>query len=109
MNENELGCVCDSVKNKANFMEVLSGGKLYLYHKRCPIHGITLLEDLPMVEVRIREVFTKKQLAILAGRLHKPELISVSEDNQTGVIEFSKWRFMTEDEKNKYNEANKKA
>lgn len=95
-------CICPNVKNKANFMEVASGDKIHLFHKNCPDHGILLLEEVPMVEVRFRDTFSKRQLLLLGGRLHNPKLISVSPDKNTGIIEYSKWRFMTEEEKNEY-------
>ena len=95
--------LCNNVKNKSNFMEViLPDGGTHLFNKNCPTHGFILLEDLPMVEERRREWFTKRQLSILANRLIKPELIEVNNNNQMGLIEFSQWRMMTEDEKNEH-------
>lgn len=91
-------CLCMNMKNRDKAMEVFSGGKLHIFHKDCPEHGISLVRDLPLMEVRTKEWFTKRQLRILGGRLERPVLLQVSEDGMMGQIEFSQWRFMTEDE-----------
>lgn len=91
-------CLCFNMKNRNKAMEVISGGKLHIFHKDCPEHGISLIRDLPMIEVRTKEWFTKRQLRILSGRLERPVLLQVSADGMMGQIEFSHWRFMTDEE-----------
>lgn len=95
-------CICQNVKNKNNFMEVFMKGKTFLYHKGCPTHGIRIIEELPMVEFRTQAWFTKRQLTIIGHRWVNPKLIKASEDGNLGLVEFTEFRHMTDDERSAY-------
>lgn len=97
--EEVFSCICENVKNRNNFMEVVSKDRTALYHKNCPTHGIRIVEELPLVAFRAQAWFTKRQLAIIGHRWIEPKLIKTSEDGNLGLVEFTEFRHMTTEER----------
>lgn len=98
----EFSCICKSVKNKLNVMEVTYKDKSFVYHKRCPEHGMEILAVYPMIEYRDRRWFTITQMRMGGKHWINPVLIQTSPDKMRGLVEITLYRPMNSEEIEKY-------